>query len=65
MSLCMTVDKFVTLGQRDFENGAVRDEIYNALKDRQDLIKYGIEMSQGIREAVLTLKNLGPSKGDL
>lgn len=33
----MTVKKVRTLSQRDYENGAVRDEICQALTERQEL----------------------------
>lgn len=34
----MTTAQFRTLRDRDFENGAVRDEIWTALRSREDLL---------------------------
>ncbi len=52
----MTFAKYKTLSRRDFENGAVRDEIYSSLKHRDELLAEVERLGDRNSDEVVRLK---------
>lgn len=55
----MSLADFKRLTKRDFTNGAVLDEIYSAIKDREQLQEVAEEMAEALRECFEVLEEPG------